>query len=145
MVLADPNAVVTRPDDSSLIVGTEGGAFSQSDGDIVITNVPADQRDFDLIADLVSEGPVTFGPVDIGGAGTLAGGVQSEDDNALSVTVEWLSDDDITLFTRSFGDGSDTEVQLLDVAIFSDRVRLVVEDESGAAANNVTGTFNFHT
>jgi len=144
MVLADPTAVVTRPDNSSLIVGTEGGAFTQSDGDIVITTVPADQRDFDLVADLADVGPVVLGPVNIGGGSTLAGGVQSTDSNALSVTVQWLSDDGTTLFTRSFGGGSDTEVQLLDVAVFSDRVRIVVEDESGAAQNNVTGTFNVH-
>jgi hypothetical protein len=144
MVLADPSGVVTRPDDSSLIVGTEGGAFSQSDGDIVITTVPADQRDFDVDADLVGDGPVTLGPVDIGGARSLAGGIASDDDNAFTVTVEWLDDDDTVQFTRVFGGGTDTEVQLLDVSVFSDRVQIVIEDDSGNAQNNVTGTFNAH-
>jgi hypothetical protein len=144
MVLADPDSVVSRPDNTSVLVGTEGAAFTQSDGDTVITTVPADQRDFDVDADLVGDGAVTLGPVDIGGARSVAGGVASDDGNPFTVTVEWLDDDNTVQFTRSFGGGSDTEVQLLDVSVFSDRLRIVIEDDSAAAQNNVTGTFNAH-
>jgi len=144
MVLADPDSAVSRPDDTQLIVGGEGTPFSQSAGDFVVTTVPADRRDFDVDADLVAEGGVTLGPVDIGGASALAGGVASDDGNPLAVTVEWLADDGSVLFTRAFGGGSDTEVQLLDVSVFSDRFQIRIEDDSGAAQNNVTGTFNAH-
>lgn len=144
MVLADPDSAVSRSDDTTLIVGSDGEPLSQSLGDLVISTVPADERDFDLDADLVAAGGVTFGPFGLQGVGEIAGGVNSTDNNGIEVAVDWLSGDDEVLFTRTFG-GSDTDrVQLLDVSVFSDRAQIRVEDASGAQQNNVRGTFHIH-
>jgi len=142
MPIREVGRVADREDGTAVIVGQDGDPFAQSEGDFVVTNVPADQRDFDIDTDLVGSGPVTLGPVNIGGAQSVAGGVQSEDGNPLEVTLNWLGDGGNTLFSRSFGGGSDSRVLLLDVSVFSDRVKIVVSDTSGNAQNNVTGTFN---
>jgi hypothetical protein len=142
MPIRQVGRVADREDGTAVIVGQDGDPFAQSDGDFVVTNVPADQRDFDIVSDLVAEGPVTLGPVDIGGAQAVAGGVQSTDGNPLEITLDWLGEGGQVLFSRSFGGGSDSRVLLLDVAVFSDLVEITVSDTSGNAQNNVTGTFN---
>lgn len=140
-----------RPDDTKLIVGSEGTPLDQSAGKLITrVGVQQEDADFDVDTDLVANGDRVIGPVNIGGTAELEGGFISQDGEAFDVIVEFLSDpaDDTTrtvLFSETFSaTDSSPDLDLLNIGIRGERVRITVTDTSGAGQNVVTGTVNFH-
>lgn len=147
MGIREVGLVEDRRDGTKLIVGQDGQAFQQSNGKFIVrAGVGSEDADFDVIEhDLIADGDRVLGPVEIGGAVEVAGLFQSQDSSAITVTVEWLADNNTVLATEAFGgDAGEANVRLANVSVKSDRCRVTVSDSSGATENVVNGTLNYH-
>lgn len=143
----DEQLDIDRPDNTSLMAGTEGAPVLQ-DGRKVVTRagaVSADS-DYDINGIDLADGVFSTGEADIGGTETVAIAVESTDGNQFAARVYWTDDQDNILYIDDESKDSDlqgTDVRV-NVEVAGDWFHLEFVDKSGAVNNRIRGTVNVH-
>lgn len=153
MYLDEP---VERPAYSKVIVGDQGDRVNQepdSGKQIIRRGAASGEADIDVgnpttPHDLIGNGDYDSGPKNAGGAEALAGLLNSLDDERFSVKIDWLNDEGDTTITSSPGALQNVDTSKEDLSfnliMRSDRFKVRIVDESGAAQNEIVGTVNAH-
>lgn len=133
-IVGNQGLVLDQETDSGKQIYRRGAGAPQSDIDIGSKGNPND----------LADGDFDSGNKNAGGAGVLAGKVQSLDDETFTVKIKWLDDENnetVETSPKILQDQTDLEFSL---RMRSDRFKVVVTDTSGANQNEVVGSVNAH-
>lgn len=147
MSIRPSDLVTPRPDNSQAVAGSNGSVIVQAeDGTLGTREFPGEDTDIEFEQD-ITEDDVVGEFKDVGATQQLAGAVQSEDDKAFSVRIEWTDDLGNVRWTESGLDDIDEDddygVEIDAVPVRYNRGQIRVVDESDSVEHEVSGIFNF--
>jgi len=147
MALNPSSNIISRPDFTSALVGNAGDIIVQADDGTIATREFPGEDTTTVFEQDITENPVVAEFTDVGATQQLAGAVQSTDDKAFSVEVQWTDALGNAVWTEIGLDNIDStddyEIEINDVPVRSNSGRIRIVDESGSVEHTVAGVFNF--